>query len=266
MKDFDLPALEYCSLERACRLLGCELNDILHWAELSAIPLMVKFTHKVSCDARIIFSDKIDLYESLRDIDPGDGNFKASQLSSFSLTAEDNADYEFEGVINPIHNMIEYELECNLNGFWELINFTLNEERVDFTAVKPFRNKYEWISIARYWGGTEFTISDLYISRESIEVISGVKQRALLSIANFEDDNKPRMISEDISPKTRNYRAVFIKSLLYVCYGEDAADNPRKFFDNARSKIKIDFEKEGIALPSGKAIEAWLKDVDIGKK
>lgn len=70
MKDFDLPALEYCSLDRASRLLGCELGDLLHWAELSAIPLMIKFTHKVSSDARIMFSDNIDLYKCLRDIDP----------------------------------------------------------------------------------------------------------------------------------------------------------------------------------------------------
>ena len=34
MKDFDLPALEYCSLDRASRLLGCELGDLLHCSGL----------------------------------------------------------------------------------------------------------------------------------------------------------------------------------------------------------------------------------------
>lgn len=263
MKDFYLPALEYCSLERACRLLGCELDDLLHWAELRAFPLMIKFTHKVSCDARIMFSDSIDLYKNLRAIDPGDGDFHLSQLSSFSLLPDDYEDYEFEGTINPVHNMIEFELECNLNGLWELSNFSVDGDVVDFTSVKPFRNKCDWVSTARYWEGEKFKVSDLYISRESIEIITGIKQRVLASIANFETDNKSIVIVEDVNPKTRNYRAAFIKSMLYVCYGVEAAENPRKFFDNPRSKIKMDFEKAGISLPSGKAIDNWLKDIDI---
>lgn len=45
MKDFDLPILEYCSLERAARFIGsgCEVEDILHWAEIGAINLSYKF-------------------------------------------------------------------------------------------------------------------------------------------------------------------------------------------------------------------------------
>lgn len=41
----DLPPLlpiEYCSIERAARMLGCETDDILHWAEVGAINLNVK--------------------------------------------------------------------------------------------------------------------------------------------------------------------------------------------------------------------------------
>ncbi|HCF8657742.1 hypothetical protein [Atlantibacter hermannii] len=265
MKDFDLPALEYCTLERACRLLGCELDDILHWAEIRAIPLMVKFTNKKSCAARIYFRDNIDLHKSLRDIDPGDGDFLLSQFCSFSLTPDDYDDYEFNGEINPVHDMIEYALECNLSGFWELFNFSIEGDNVDFTSVRPFRCKHEWVGHARYWDGSEFFISDLFISRESIELISGIKQRALLSLANFEDE-KPRSLIEENNPKTMNYRAMFIKSLLYVCYGEEAAESPRKFLDNPRSKIKIDFESKGLRIPSGKSIEAWLKDIDIDKR
>lgn len=263
MKEFDLPALEYCSLDRASRLLGCELGDILHWAELRAIPLMVNFTNGIENSARIMFSDSIDLYQGLRSIDPGDGDFYLSPLCSFSLSPEDYEDYEFEGVINPVHNMIEFELECNLHGLWELANFSVDGDSVDFTALKPFRLQCDWVSIARYWGGYEFSVSDLYISRESIEIITGVKQRVLPSKANFEAENKTMVVVEDINPKTRNFRAAFIKSMLYVCYGEEVAENPRKAFDNPRSKIKIDFEKAGISLPSGKAIYNWIKDIDI---
>ncbi|PXY62368.1 hypothetical protein DMY04_22225, partial [Enterobacter hormaechei subsp. steigerwaltii] len=101
MKDFDLPALEFCTLDRACRLLGCELGDILHWAEIKAITLMINFTNRDGRDARITFSDKVDLYNSLNDIDPGDGDFHPSQFCSFSLSPDDYSDYEFEGKITP---------------------------------------------------------------------------------------------------------------------------------------------------------------------
>lgn len=265
MKDFDLPALEYCTLPRASRLLGCEVEDILHWAEIRAIPLMLKFSHDVDCNARISFDDDIDLYQSLRSIDTGLGDFLLSQFCSFSLTPEDYKDYEFNGEINPVHDMIEYQLECKLSGFWEPLGFEIENDEVKFNTLKPFRCKYNWVDPAIYWLGSEFSVSDLFISRESIELISGVKQRALLSLANFEDEDPQRIRGEDNS-KTVNYRAMFIKSLLYVCYGEEASSSPRKFFDNPRSKIRTEFEKVGITLPSGKAIESWLKNIDINKK
>ncbi|MEZ8127958.1 hypothetical protein [Enterovibrio norvegicus] len=34
--------LEYCTVERAARLLGCEIEDIYHWQEIGAIELCVK--------------------------------------------------------------------------------------------------------------------------------------------------------------------------------------------------------------------------------
>ena len=45
MKDFELPALEYCTLERATRFIGagCEVEDLLHWAEIGAINLSHEF-------------------------------------------------------------------------------------------------------------------------------------------------------------------------------------------------------------------------------
>lgn len=38
-----LPALEYCKLDRASELLGCKVDDLLHWAEIGAIELCLEF-------------------------------------------------------------------------------------------------------------------------------------------------------------------------------------------------------------------------------
>lgn len=43
-----LPPLEYCSPERAARLLGCEIEDIFHWVATGAIALYAEFSqHKL---------------------------------------------------------------------------------------------------------------------------------------------------------------------------------------------------------------------------
>ena len=36
--------LEYCKLDRAARMLDCELEDILHWAEIGVIDVKYKVT------------------------------------------------------------------------------------------------------------------------------------------------------------------------------------------------------------------------------
>lgn len=40
-----LPEMEYCSLTRASELLGCKINDLLHFAEEEKIQLCVKLCH-----------------------------------------------------------------------------------------------------------------------------------------------------------------------------------------------------------------------------
>lgn len=42
LKKTPLLPLEYCTIGRASRLLGCETEDILHWSELGAIKIFIK--------------------------------------------------------------------------------------------------------------------------------------------------------------------------------------------------------------------------------
>ncbi|MCS2162624.1 hypothetical protein MUU47_16155 [Scandinavium sp. H11S7] len=66
-KKNNIPALEYCDLHRATELLNCKLNDLLHWAEIGAIELCLKFTGFEVC---LTYEDDIkhlnDLKEWLR--------------------------------------------------------------------------------------------------------------------------------------------------------------------------------------------------------
>ncbi|TLU68313.1 hypothetical protein FFB58_10510 [Enterobacter sp. MF024] len=43
-KKNNIAALEYCDLHRAAELLNCRVDDLLHWAEIGAIELCLKFS------------------------------------------------------------------------------------------------------------------------------------------------------------------------------------------------------------------------------
>lgn len=53
-------------------------------------------------------------------------------------------------------------------------------------------------------------------------------------------------------------QAQFIYDLLFIQYGRDVADNPRRFIDDPDSEIAKDFHGKA-KLPSGRSVERWLK-------
>lgn len=61
IKDGPLIPLEYCSLERASRLLGCEVEDILHWASIGAIKIYAQFKDSPYSDGDIVHVGEIYL-------------------------------------------------------------------------------------------------------------------------------------------------------------------------------------------------------------
>lgn len=64
------------------------------------------------------------------------------------------------------------------------------------------------------------------------------------------------------SPKTINAMAQYIYGLTCVKYGRDIADNPRPHLDNARGKIKMDLERNGLPTPSGNTVSGWLRNIN----
>ncbi len=49
---------DYCTIERAARMLSCEAEDILQWGAEGAIPLMVNFDQWV----KPIYGEVVDCY------------------------------------------------------------------------------------------------------------------------------------------------------------------------------------------------------------
>lgn len=130
--------LEYCSPERAARLLGCEVDDIFHWVATGAISLFAEFCQfKVDTDHADIVSEEywreyshpdgtIQSYHgpdefSLHIYSPRlqyfipDDESKESELKISGLWFIDYIDEFTSHVLSRIYE----ETRCNLTAFFE---------------------------------------------------------------------------------------------------------------------------------------------------
>jgi len=76
--------LEYCTPARAAKLLGCEVEDIFHWAEVGAITLYAEFYRNANGDA-----DELIVGSAILD-----ANIPSEKLKSSSFLPEEVTEYE----------------------------------------------------------------------------------------------------------------------------------------------------------------------------
>ncbi|MER2978877.1 hypothetical protein [Serratia bockelmannii] len=273
MKEFELPALEYCSLERAVRYIGsgCEVGDFLHWAEVGAIHLSHEFGNGEEINAYIEFeSDIIDVATKIFNTGQCDDYY--INLSEFSIIATSEFE-DCQSIEDVVGELTKYSdkpiVKGILRGVWDIQSFTVNNNSVapyQRLVFSPMGEVYV-NAIASINNEIGYAMNDFLVSKKAIALILG-------------DDNKPRELSikrkvpylltkdiagnkEDISITIANNRASMIKALLAIHYGDDVANSPRKFIESRDSEICKDFNLKGIELPSGKTVASWLKDADI---
>lgn len=74
-------------------------------------------------------------------------------------------------------------------------------------------------------------------------------------------NNQPKKESQ----KTINAQSKLIKSLLYIHYGEDVANNPRPHIEKTSGEIRKDFESKGLSreLPSCLTVKRWVDNIEL---
>ena len=273
MKEFELPMLEYFSIERAVRFInsGCEVGDLLHWAEMGAYKLSHEFISGEEVFAYIEFDGNIrDVAEKI--FNTGQCNDYHINVSEFSIIA--TAEFEYcETIEDVAAELTKYgdspRVKAYLKGVWDIEEFSVNRNN-----VKPYqRLKFSPMgtvyinALASANDELSLSESELLISKKSVSLILGeenkrreltLNRKAPYFIAKDDASSK-----EELSLTVANNRAALIKALLAIHYGDDVANSPRKFIENKDSEICKDFNLRGIALPSGKTVAEWLKDADI---
>ncbi|MCA7014128.1 hypothetical protein LF934_15950 [Dickeya dadantii] len=267
MREFELPVLEYFSLERAARFIGagCEVDDLLHWAEIGAIRLSHKFKGNEEYSAFIHFhGNPVDVATKI---------FNANQLddyhiniSQFSIIATSEFD-DCHSVDDVLAVLTRYSDKAKVKGYlrgvWELNRYFVDHNMTkSYTRVvlKPFGDALV-DSLATIPDEVGFSEKELLISKYAVNKIIGEDAREIH--ADSINNNDVVIEAEEESKTIANNRASLIKSLLAIHYGEDVANNPRKFIENKDSDICKDFDLKGISLPSGKTVATWLQDADI---
>lgn len=264
----NIPIPEYCTLGRASKLLDCEISDLIHFGEIGVITICIKVPESTKGWVHIFNSDEDTLYDI-------ENNWSSrGAISEFVTVDEPLCNSEpFKGGI---------KVPAFISGLWGLLRCSeygkpFNEIPCDKSSVLKAtdRNFFAILNLPNEeWGVDEIINIDpenMYILGSDIEKLIEFKGKRFKQEDNdsIELNKKVDEIlllekNEDSLPKkTLNTRAQFIKSLLYIHYGNDVAESPRRFMEGKDSVILDDFKNKGIIPPSGKAVQDWLKFTEI---
>lgn len=265
---FDIPEIAYCRVDRAARLIGCEVEDLYHWMETQTIngylniPLEKDFTASFN-----ICCNESDADNYLRSIDWSGGYFPftAHSVGTLLVAVSEIDNY-------PLKYIPELEV-CNFDGqicgVWRIdsgLDYLFDDsDEIEIKRLLPYGdslNKKIYVSANV---NMKVMKKNIWLVKEDIEKLAEKEFRSLEGglgsissrIANEVTHNKEK------NTKTINSRAQFIKSLLHIHYGSDVAESPRRFLEQNNSTIIDDFRKLNIKPPSGKSVQTWIEMVDI---
>ncbi|KFK93813.1 hypothetical protein [Serratia sp. Ag1] len=265
---FDIPEIAYCRVDRASRLIGCEVEDLYHWMETQTINGYLNIPFEKDFIASFtIGCNEDDADNYLRSIDWSGGYFPFTAYSVGTLLFA-----KFEKESYPLKYSPEFE-SCNFDGqicgVWRIdsgLEYLFDDSNeIDIRRLLPYGsdlNKNIYLSASV---NMKVMKKNIWLVKEDIEKLAGKEFRSLEGglgnissrIANEVTHNKEE------NTKTTNSRAQFIKSLLHIHYGSDVAESPRRFLEQNNSIIIDDFRKMNIKPPSGKSVQAWIEMVDI---
>ena len=171
---YDLPVpLEYCRLDRAARLLECEVGDLIHFAAIGAIKLFVngfregRILSVKRNDKKISPTELLDLVDK----EPFFDISKYSQLSINDIFSN-----------HDIKNMSTAEVNkllLSFSGFWEVASFhftTFESEKLIFGTIHIRAIGDEWYCSGCLMETKEdnpndnpLTIDELWILRSGLE-------------------------------------------------------------------------------------------------
>ncbi|OCG08037.1 hypothetical protein A9G13_07520 [Gilliamella sp. wkB178] len=217
-----LPPLEYCSVERATRLLGCEVSDLIHWHEIGAIRLYVNIIDEV--DAQLVYmgdanKNTIDTKETSFIGELLEKNYWENKHSNIFV---DGGPYVRRVYIE---DMIAWYFDVKITGLWSCLEWSNYGQILDKIPYDDenhiFLLSYDYkVSVSLHSSfSTPIKINpnELIIMWDDIEKIQNVDQWSLDTEKVRENILIKETINKDIIPNSeRIQKAERILNQIYM--------------------------------------------------
>lgn len=185
---------------------------------------------------------------------------------SFYFSTQEEIDFSFEGVFAIAeHDFRKCELDyikgkesvVESNIFY-VANGVIDEGEIFYPVEIRF-------PVVLSFGVNELLITDVELNAFKGKINGEDESNSKLSSFKGVNINKVQK-PWHISKKTKNFQARFIKSMIEAVLGKQVAANPRWHMDNKEGKLYNLFKDKKISPVSGKALEGWIKNVDVEYK
>jgi hypothetical protein len=180
--------LEYCKLDRAATLLGCEVEDLIHWGSIGAINLCIKDPGVASLLVLSMLGEPLDCADSATFKIDGDGEL-SPQLSDYSRCATDakSSDDQDSVLLTEICKYDAYlyglwafsylydnDLTSGIKRRTALVPCFQSDESYEIYAVLKTKEELADHTAAAWLGlddddFSDFTINDLWVVRPDLE-------------------------------------------------------------------------------------------------
>lgn len=237
--DKKIPPLEYCSFERASRLLGCEVDDLLHLYEIGAFNIAFK-SDGLAVRFNVSFLNK---------------NQKLETDSIHPVLTNQSLGMEFSTIL---YDLKDDSIEHFENGF-QIIGFACgiwyaDDVRSDIKNGLVIDSDYEFqlkpvkirdnvlLATAIYEGNKDIDIpfEDLLIMRRDLELIwksikTGISMPSLFTERTSHEPKIPKPINNTAEHHAKN-REGLLNAAIYIlakypseCRGERKEISPEKW-------------------------------------
>ncbi|EBM2190255.1 hypothetical protein DWD10_08635 [Salmonella enterica] len=164
----NMPPLEYCSLSRASKLLGCEVEDLWHWQDIGAIKFAVNLGEDILMRCSVFHPDDKECSLLSKD------EQQKLKLYAFMLLGNNRRGFGFSSINNSVYisEAINFDVICSgVFCFERTINKleTNNWYKSAFLRIESC--KYATVFIRGEISSREFQENELLITRSAIEDI-----------------------------------------------------------------------------------------------